>query len=59
MEQRSGAEEKEQGTLNSLLLPCTSAGFERCGEKSGYYTPHTLIFSDSVKSQIKQEDQYF
>ncbi|WP_375510400.1 hypothetical protein [uncultured Nostoc sp.] len=21
---------------NSPLLPCTSAGFERCGEKSGY-----------------------
>ncbi|MEJ6487473.1 hypothetical protein N0Y54_40540 [Nostoc punctiforme UO1] len=41
MEQRSGAEGKEQGTLNSPtsepapLHPCTSAGFERCGEKSG------------------------
>ncbi|OYE01524.1 hypothetical protein CDG79_29120 [Nostoc sp. 'Peltigera membranacea cyanobiont' 232] len=22
--------------LNSPLLPCTSTGFERCGEKSGY-----------------------
>jgi len=43
-----GAEGKEQGTLNSPLLPlanllpCSSKGFERCGEKSGL----ALCFKD-------------
>lgn len=27
-------------------------------DRKSYYTPHLLIFSDTVKSQIKQEDQY-
>jgi len=36
MQRGGGAEGKEQGTLNSPLLPCSPAqGFDRCGEKSG------------------------